>query len=44
MIPVATSGINNLFTAGGYLTTGDDPNAAALANMQRSWTLYFFAL
>lgn len=44
VIPVGTSGINNLFSGGGYPTRGDDPNAALLANMQRTWTLYFFAL
>ncbi|MCW5697149.1 MAG: PQQ-binding-like beta-propeller repeat protein [Bauldia sp.] len=27
-----------------YPVLGDDPNAASLANMQRSWMLYFFTL
>jgi hypothetical protein len=44
VIPVGTSGINNLFAGGGYPTRGDDPNAALLGNIQRTWTLYFFAL
>ena len=44
VIPVGTSGINAFFGEGGYPTRGDDPNAALLANMQRTWTLYFFAL
>ncbi len=44
VIPVGTSNINSLFPNGGYLTRGDDPNAAALINEQRTWTLYFFAL
>jgi alcohol dehydrogenase (cytochrome c) len=44
VIPVGTSGINNFFGGGGYPARGDDPNAALLANNQRTWTLYFFAL
>jgi len=43
-IPVATSNINALFGGGGYPGRGDDPNAALVANMQRTWTLYFFTL
>ncbi|MCW5697154.1 MAG: PQQ-binding-like beta-propeller repeat protein [Bauldia sp.] len=42
-IPVGTSGINALLAAG-YAERGDDPNAASLANLQRTWTIYVFAL
>jgi alcohol dehydrogenase (cytochrome c) len=44
VIPVGTAGINNFFPGGGYMAHGDDPNAALLANQQRTWTLYFFSL
>ncbi|MGD9739166.1 MAG: PQQ-binding-like beta-propeller repeat protein [Bauldia sp.] len=44
VIPVATSNINSLFAGGGYPARGDNPNTASLRNIQRSWTLYFFAL
>lgn len=43
-IPVGTSGINAFFGGGGYPTRGDDPNAALLENLQRTWTVFFFAL
>ncbi len=43
-VPVGTSNINALFTGGGFPARGDDPNAASLRNIQRTWTLYFFAL
>ncbi len=43
-LPVSGSGISALLGGGGYLTRGDDPNAASVANQQRTWTLYFFAL
>ncbi len=44
VIPVGTSGINAFFAGGGYPARGDDPQAPLLANLQRTWTLYFFAL
>ena len=44
VIPVGTSNINALIGGGGYPARGDDPNTALLANNQRTWTLYFFAL
>ncbi len=44
MVPVATSNLNTLFSGGGYPARGDDPNAASLVNIQRTWTLYFFTL
>ncbi|MCW5697147.1 MAG: PQQ-binding-like beta-propeller repeat protein [Bauldia sp.] len=43
-IPVGTSNISSLFSNGGYLAAGDDPNAASVANSQRTWTIYVFAL
>ena len=43
-IPVGTSGINAFFGEGGYPTRGDDPNAALLVNLQRTWTVFVFAL
>ncbi|MCW5697146.1 MAG: PQQ-binding-like beta-propeller repeat protein [Bauldia sp.] len=43
-VPVGTSNISQLFINGGYLAAGDDPNAASVANSQRTWTLYVFTL
>ncbi|MCW5697150.1 MAG: PQQ-binding-like beta-propeller repeat protein [Bauldia sp.] len=41
-VAVGTSGINALFS--NYPQRGADPNAASLANLQRTWTVYFFTL
>ncbi|MCW5697675.1 MAG: PQQ-binding-like beta-propeller repeat protein [Bauldia sp.] len=43
-IPVGTSGVNNFFPGGGYISRADDPNAASVVNQQRTWTVYIFAL
>lgn len=39
-LPVASS----IVVGHRYARQGDDPNAASLANIQRTWTLYFFTL
>ncbi|MCW5697145.1 MAG: PQQ-binding-like beta-propeller repeat protein [Bauldia sp.] len=43
-VPVGTSNINQLFVGGGYPQRGDDPNAASLMNLQRTWQIFFFTL